>query len=110
MLGFLLKAVISGLTVAAVAQFAPKFPRLGALILSLPIVSIISIIFIWFQEKNLSVIAKLSYETLILVPLGLIFFVPLALSGRMMGFWPAFISGLILASIVISTWLWLGSK
>ncbi len=111
MLGFLLKAFLSGLIIASVAQFAPKSPRLGALILSLPLVSILSILFIWCQKKNLSIISKLSYETLILVPMGLAFFVPLALSERLsLGFWLSFMSGLILASLVIAIWLWLGSK
>jgi inner membrane protein involved in colicin E2 resistance len=44
-------------------------------------------------------------ETLVLVPLGLVFFVPLALAERLhWGFWPAFALGVILAAFMIAVW------
>ena len=43
-----------------------------------------------------------------LVPLGLPFFVPLAFAERFgLGFWPAFLTGLALATVTIGLWLWL---
>lgn len=108
MLGFLAKAIVSGLIIASVAQLSPKLPRLGALILSLPLISIVAMLFVWFPNKNLTLISKMSLDTLILVPLGLVFFVPLALSVKMeLGFWSAFFLGIVFASILISLWLWL---
>jgi hypothetical protein len=45
------------------------------------------------------------------VPLGLPFFVPLALADKWaLGFWPAFLLGLMLAALTIGAWMWLGPK
>jgi len=50
-------------------------------------------------------------ETLVLVPLGLPFFLPLAFADRLgLNFWPAFGIGMLLASCTVGTWLWLGPK
>jgi len=47
----------------------------------------------------------------VLVPLGLPFFVPLAWAGRLeLNFWAAFALGLLLASISVGLWLWLGPR
>lgn len=111
MLGFFIKIMISGLIIASVVQFGPKSPRIGALILSLPLVSISALLFIWFQNKNLSLITKLSLETMILVPLGLAFFVPLAFAEKIgLGFWPAFILGIVFSSIITGLWLWSSAR
>jgi hypothetical protein len=46
-------------------------------------------------------------ETLILVPLGLPLFIPLALAPRWgWDFWPSFVAGIVLASLTIGAWLW----
>ena len=48
---------------------------------------------------------------MILVPLGLPFFIPLAFAQRLgLGYWSAFVTGLIVGSIGIGLWLWLGPK
>jgi len=54
----------------------------------------------------LKAISQLSRETLILVPLGLPFFMPLAFAQRLgLGFWAAFVAGIVLASLTIGVWL-----
>ncbi|MHC2070874.1 hypothetical protein ACYFX5_25665 [Bremerella sp. T1] len=99
------RAIIAGLVVAAVSQIADRFPRLGALLLTLPIVSIVAFVSVWWKEQELTTISKLARETLILVPLGLPFFVPLAFSERLgLGFWGAFALGVALASGTIGFW------
>ncbi len=50
-------------------------------------------------------------ETMILVPLGLPFFLPLAFADRLgLGFWSAMLTGLVLASLTIGAWLAFGPK
>ena len=41
------KALLSGLIVAAVSEIGKRSPALGALILSLPLVSILAFIWLW---------------------------------------------------------------
>ena len=103
------RAIIAGLVVAGVAELADRFPRLGALLLTLPIASIVAFVAVWNKEQELNAVARLARETLVLVPLGLPLFVPLAFSERLgIGFWPALVAGVILASATIVLWFWLG--
>jgi hypothetical protein len=103
------RGVIAGLVVIGVSALANRSPRLGAFLLTLPLVSILAFIATWSHEHDLPRIARVARETLVLVPLGLPFFVPLALADRIgLGFWPAFAAGLLLASITVGLWLWLG--
>jgi hypothetical protein len=100
---------IAALTIAVVSDVSQRLPRLGALLLTLPVVSIIAFIMTWQQHHDLPTISKLSRETLILVPLGLPFFLPLGFADKLgLGFCPAFAVGIVLASVTIGFWLWLG--
>ena len=52
-------------------------------------------------------LAGLASETLILVPLGLPFFIPFALSNNTgWSFWPTFASGVLLASVTVGSWMY----
>ena len=105
------RAVIAGLVVAGVSELADRFPRLGALLLTLPIVSIVAFIAVWQKEQETTAISRLARETLVLVPLGLPFFAPLAFAERLgLGFWSAFAAGVVLASVTIGLWFWLGPQ
>jgi hypothetical protein len=105
------RGVIAGVVVVAVTVLSQRSPRLGAFLLTLPIVSIIAFISAWQRQHDLEKISQLARETLILVPLGLPFFVPLAFSTRLsLGYWSAFGLGLLLASVGVGLWLWLGPK
>lgn len=105
------KTLIAAGIITAVSEVGNRFPRLGALLLTLPVVSILAFIFTWTGQRDLPAISRLARETLVLVPLGLPFFVPLAFAPRLgLSFWPAFVSGVILASVTIGLWFWLGPE
>ena len=107
----LARGLIAGVTVIGVAELSRRFPRAGALLLTLPLISIIAFIATWNKDRNLAVVSSLARETLILVPLSLPFFIPLALAPRWgLGFWPALVAGLLLASVTVGLWFWLGPK
>jgi hypothetical protein len=57
------KALLSGLIVAAVSEIAKRSPALGALILSLPLVSILAFIWLWRENADPERIAALSQST-----------------------------------------------
>jgi hypothetical protein len=106
----IVRVAIAAVIIVAVAELSKRFPRYGALLLSLPLLSMLAFAFSWQQHHDLQAISKLAKETLILVPLGLPFFIPLACAGQMgWSFWPAFFCGLVLASLTISAWLVFGS-
>jgi hypothetical protein len=100
------RVAIVSLIVVVVAEISRRYPRYGALLLSLPIVSILAFLLSWRQHHDLPAISKLARETLVLVPLGLPFFVPLAFAPQWgLGFWTAFLAGIALASLTIGLWL-----
>lgn len=100
---------VVAITVVVVAELSKRHPRFGALLLSLPIVSILAFLLSWFQHRDLPAVSRLARETLILVPLGLPFFVPFAFAARWgLEFWTCFAAGIVLASLTIGGWLWFG--
>jgi hypothetical protein len=111
MFAILIRFVIPVLIIAAVSELSRRAPRLGALLLTLPLISVLAFGAAWFKDHDLKAVSKLARETLILVPLGLPFFVPLAYADRLgLNFWSAMIAGLILASITIGLWFAYGPK
>lgn len=105
MLWTLVKAGIAAAVIVAVSELSQRSTRLGALLLTLPLVSILAFIMSWQQHHDLPAISRLARETLILVPLRLPFFVPLALAERLgLGFWSAAGIGMILAAATIGMW------
>jgi hypothetical protein len=107
----LIRGVIAGVVVVAVTVVSNRSPKMGAFLLTLPLVSILAFISAWYGRGELTGISRLARETLVLVPLGLPFFVPLAFAERLgLNFWSAFVAGLALASVTIGLWLWLGPE
>ena len=110
-MAFLVRALAAGLIVGLVAEVSKRSPRFGALLLTLPIVSILAFVMTWQRNHDLASISKLARETLILVPLGLPFFVPLAFTARLgFGFWTAMSLGILAASATIGLWFAFGPK
>ena len=107
----ILRGVVAGAVVVAVTELSHRSPKLGAFVLTLPVVSIIAFITAWHARHDLANVSSLARETLVLVPLGLPFFVPLAFAPKWgIGFWPAFILGLAAAAVTVGAWLWLGPR
>lgn len=104
----ILKTGIAAAIIVAVSEVSQRMPRLGAVLLTLPIVSLIAFVMSWQRHHDLPALSRMARETLVLVPLGLPFFVPLAFAQRFgLDFWPAFITGLALATVTIGLWVWL---
>jgi hypothetical protein len=103
--------LIACATLGLVSYIAQKNPKLGAFVLTLPIVSILAIVLNWQQTHDISNVSRFARETLILVPLGLPFFVPLAFADRLgLGFWQAFGLGLVITLMTVGSWLWFGKS
>lgn len=102
----IVRVLIAAVTIVVVAALSKRYPRYGALLLSLPLVSILAFLMSWFQYRDVSAVSRLARETLVLVPLGLPFFVPFALAPRLgWGFWPSLAGGVVLATLAIGAWM-----
>ena len=111
MMNVILRIVMPAAIIFVVSEVSRRSPRLAAILLTLPLVSILAFAASWSKDHDLRSISQMAKETLILVPLGLPFFLPLAFADRLgLSFWSAMLAGLILASITIGAWLAYGPK
>lgn len=60
MLLFLIKAVVSGLLVAAISTLAKRYPGWGGLVASLPLVSVLSMLWLYGETRDTESVARLS--------------------------------------------------
>ena len=72
----LARVCVAALIVVVVATSPDVLPAWALLLLSLPLISILAFSFSWFQHHDLRAISSMAKDTLVLVPLGLPFFVP----------------------------------
>lgn len=72
---FLIKTVVSALLIATIATVSKKLPTLGAIIASLPLTSILAMIWLYQDTRDVSKIIDLSYSIFWIVIPSLIFFI-----------------------------------
>ena len=84
----LLKALLSGLIVAAASEVARRWPGIGGLIVSLPLVSLLAFLWLWRDTGDVERVAALSQSTFwfILASMPLFLVLPLMLRAGW-GFW-----------------------
>jgi hypothetical protein len=92
---FLTKAALSGLIAAIVSDIAKRSPAFGALVASLPLISIMSVIWLWRDTADTARIASQMEATFwyVLPSLPMFLVVPAMLRSGM-GFWPSLVGGL----------------
>lgn len=87
---YALKVLVSALLVVAISEVARRSTLLGALIASLPLVSLLAILWLHFETGDAARIAALSAGVFWLVLPSLAFFVVLPLALRAgWTFWPS---------------------
>jgi len=105
----LFRFVVAGTIVVLVTELSQRYQRIGALTLTLPIVSMIAFVSVWTRLGDLRAVSSIARETLILLPLTLPFFLPLAFAERFgLGFWSAFATGVALPCAATGAWLYFG--
>jgi hypothetical protein len=92
MLYAITKALLSGAIIATASEVAKRNPGLGAIILSLPLVSLLAFVWLWLDTGDKEAIATLSRSTFWFVLLTLPMFLLLpALLRNDMSFWLALV-------------------
>ena len=88
MLYLTIKAALSGIIIAIVSEVARRSPTLGALIVSLPLVSILGILWLWHDTSDAERIATHAQSTFwyVLPTLPMFLLMPAMLRNGM-GFW-----------------------
>lgn len=96
MLYLVIKAAISGIIVALVSEIARRYPGWGGLIASLPLTSLLAMIWLWRDSGDSLRVAELASSTLwFIIPSLPLFVVLPALLRSGLAFWAAM--GIVIA-------------
>jgi len=111
MLYLVAKALVSGAIVAAVSEIAKRYPGFGGLVASLPLVSVLGMIWLWRDTRDPVRMAAHATGTFwfVLPSLPMFLLIP-ALLRRGAGFWPALAAGCVLTVVLYSATVWIGPK
>lgn len=94
MLYLIIKAAVSGIVIALGSEVARRYPGWGALIISLPLVSVLGMICLWRDTGDAGRLADHAQATFwFVLPSLPMFLVVSALLRRGLAFWPALVLG-----------------
>ncbi len=111
MLYLVFKAGISGVLIAAASTLAKRYPGVGALIASLPLVSVLGMIWLWNDKPDADNMAAHASATFWYVIPSLPMFLLIPFILRLgIGFWPALIAGCALTIILYTSLTFLGPR
>lgn len=106
-----LKAALSGVIIMIVSEVAKRSPAFGALIVSLPLVSILGILWIWRDTHDPERIAAHAAATFwYVLPSMPMFLVFPYLLRQGMGFWIALLASCALTIVLYFIFVWCLSK
>lgn len=111
MLYLFIKAAVTGVIVAAVSEIAKRYPGLGALVASLPLVSVLGMLWLWRDRPDIENMAAHSQATFwyVLPSLPMFLIMPwLMRSG--VPFYAALLIGCIVTIALYLLMVWLGPK
>ena len=111
MLYLAIKALVSGTIVAAVSEIAKRYPGIGALIASLPLVSVLGMIWLWHDKPDVETMADHAGATFwyVLPSLPMFLLIPLLLRHGV-PFWIALLAGCVLTIALYLAMTWLGPR
>lgn len=104
----ILKAALSGVLVMIISEVARRSPGIGGLIASLPLVSVLGIIWLWRDTSDVMRIATHAESTFwFVLPSLPMFLVFPALLRHGVGFWLALGLSCLLTMVLYSVMIWL---
>jgi len=108
---FVLKAGISGVIIAAVSTIAKRNPGFGALVASLPLISVLGMIWLWRERPDAANMADHANATFwyVLPSLPMFLLIP-ALLRQGWSFWAALVAGCVLTVILYLAMTWVGAR
>ena len=111
MLYLAIKAALSGIIIAIVSEVAKRNPGFGALIASLPLISVLGIIWLWRDKPDAGTMAAHVEATFwfVLPSLPMFLLIPLMLRNGI-GFWASLVAGCALTVALYLLMAWLGPR
>ena len=111
MLWFAIKAVLSGIIVATVSTIAKRYPGFGALIASLPLVSVLGMVWLWHDKPDPENMAAHAQATFwfVLPSLPMFLMMPAMLRAGV-PFWITLLAGCALTVLLYLVMTWIGPR
>jgi hypothetical protein len=111
MLYLFIKAALSGVVIAIVSEVAKRYPGFGALIASLPLVSVLGMIWLWRDKPDVPNMAAHVEATFwfVLPSLPMFLLIPWLLRNGIT-FWASLAIGCTLTIAFYLTMTWLGPR
>jgi hypothetical protein len=111
MLYFLFKAALSGVLAATIAELARRYPGWGGLVASLPLTSLMAMLWLWRDTGDAARIAELSTSIIWFIAASLPLFIVLPLLLRSgVGFWPSMACAVALTLGAYAAMFWAAPK
>ncbi len=111
MLQLVAKALLSGALIVAIAEIGKRLPALGALVASLPLVSVLGMVLLWHarpEAENMAVHAEATFW-FVLPSLPMFLLMPWMLRHGY-GFWLALLAGCVLTVVLYLLMVQLGPR
>ncbi|SMC73782.1 DUF3147 family protein [Novosphingobium sp. B1] len=105
------KALLSGVLIAAIAEIGKRLPALGALVASLPLVSVLGMMFLWNARpdaENMAIHAEATFWY-VLPSLPMFLVIP-ALLRHGVPFWIALVGGCLLTVVLYLVMMQIGPR
>ncbi|MBS0478175.1 MAG: DUF3147 family protein [Proteobacteria bacterium] len=105
------KSIVSGVLIAVASTLAKRFPGFGALIASLPLVSVLGMIWLWNEKPDVANMADHAGATFwyVLPSLPMFLLIPMLLR-RGAPFWASLLAGCALTIALYALMTWIGPR
>ena len=111
MLYLTIKAALSGILIAIISEVAKRYPGFGALIASLPLISVLGMIWLWRDKPDITNMAAHVEATFwfVLPTLPMFLLIPLMLRHGI-SFWFSLSAGCLLTIALYGLMTWFGPR
>jgi len=97
---FVFKMLFSGAVIAFASSLAGKKPVLAGFIIALPMMSMMSLLFMYAEYRDMAKANTFALSVLAAVPLSLLFFLPFVLHRWMkLGFGATYLAGIVCVTL-----------
>jgi hypothetical protein len=106
-----IKALLSGIIIAIISTIAKRHAGFGALVASLPLISVLGMIWLWRETHDVQRMADHVGATFwyVLPSLPMFLLIPVLLR-RGLGFYPALMAGCLMTIALYALTMWLGKQ
>ncbi len=99
---FIAKVLVSALVIAAATEVAKRYPFWGALLIALPLTSILAMSWLYAETRDNQMLTQFARDIFMLVPVSLVFFLPFWLEKKtQFGFLANMALGLVLLAVAV---------